>query len=495
MSAAESSVVTAGDVVAHVSDGDEVIGAAESSVVTAGDVVAQVSDGDEVTGAAESSVVTAGDVVAQVSDGDEVTGAAESSVVTADVVAQVSDGDEVTGAAESSVVTAGDVVAQVSDGDEVTGAAESSVVTADVVAHVSDGDEVIGAAESSVVTAGDVVAQVSDGDEVTGAAESSVVTAGDVVAQVSDGDEVAAPVSAFSASAAPSSRTTATFELIRHGFVDEASLKREFFMSNRSTVDYLWQNRDKIMYCKNTRLVCCYSCKSLWVQKLEAYGKSDHRFQNIDKMVLFTLPRSEFTLSRFNKHLTTFFCRILSTSTAEETVRSLPTALESLILLAITQCKAHIAASNTESLVQWAVISGLHRDIVQGWSTNTNLKMRMVIARYALHIFYSQISDKTIKYIHIGLDNQHMSFNQKWMNIFVRYCVDGRPMSMTLGVQRVFGGSSGEKIFDLVKGLVTGAHLGDYIQTGSTLQATNETDETEEGNNWGPLITNIKAAG
>lgn len=183
---------------------------------------------------------------------------------------------------------------------------------------------------------------------------------------------------------------------------------------------------------------------------------------------------------------------------ANDSVKSEPTALESLIMLTVVQCKHHIAANNTKDILQWAVMSGLNKDIIQGWGTNTNLKMRMVIARYALHIFYTQLTNKSIKYVHIGIDNQHMSFNQKWMNIFVRYCVNGRPLSMTLGVQRVFGGSTGENIFNLVKGLVTGDHLNDRIQTGSTLHGNDDDDEEDEdgeGSGWKSLIDKLKEAG
>ena len=36
-----------------------------------------------------------------------------------------------------------------------------------------------------------------------------------------------------------------------------------------------------------------------------------------------------------------------------------------------------------------------------------------------------------------------MNFAQKWINIFIRYTIDGLPVTTTLGVQRVFGNSTG----------------------------------------------------
>ena len=74
-----------------------------------------------------------------------------------------------------------------------------------------------------------------------------------------------------------------------------------------------------------------------------------------------------------------------------------------------------------------------------------------------------------IEYIHVGSDSQKMNFAQKWINIFIRYTIDGLPVTTTLGVQRVFGNSTGVNLRQLLEDAVTGQHLKSEIQTGKTL--------------------------
>ena len=115
------------------------------------------------------------------------------------------------------------------------------------------------------------------------------------------------------------------------------------------------------------------------------------------------------------------------------------TALESLVFLCIQQCKDHLPLLGTRGIIQWAVMSGLNTDIIQGFGVTPNLKMRLLIVRYYLSLLFKAINNGQIKYLHVGSDSQKMNFQQKWVNFFVRYTIDGQPKTTTLGVQRVFG--------------------------------------------------------
>ena len=74
-----------------------------------------------------------------------------------------------------------------------------------------------------------------------------------------------------------------------------------------------------------------------------------------------------------------------------------------------------------------------------------------------------------------------MNFQQKWINFYVRYTIDGLPVTTTLGVQRVFGHSTGVKLRQLFEDLVTGKHLKSEIQTGKTLhEGLSDSDSDED---------------
>ena len=63
--------------------------------------------------------------------------------------------------------------------------------------------------------------------------------------------------------------------------------------------------------------------------------------------------------------------------------------------------------------------------------------------RVCLGLFFKAMENGQIEYIHVGSDSQKMNFAQKWINIFIRYTIDGLPVTTTLGVQRVCGVSDG----------------------------------------------------
>ena len=85
-----------------------------------------------------------------------------------------------------------------------------------------------------------------------------------------------------------------------------------------------------------------------------------------------------------------------------------------------------------------------------------------------------------IEYIHVGSDSQKMNFQQKWINFFIRYTIEGLPVTTTLGVQRVFGHSTGANLRQLFEDLVTGQHLQSEIQTGKTLHEGLSSDSDDE---------------
>lgn len=58
---------------------------------------------------------------------------------------------------------------------------------------------------------------------------------------------------------------------------------------------------------------------------------------------------------------------------------------------------------------------------------------------------------------HVGLDNQHMThLHQKWMNVFIRFTIEGEPYLGVLGVLRVFGKSTGQTLYETFKNMVEG---------------------------------------
>ena len=208
--------------------------------------------------------------------------------------------------------------------------------------------------------------------------------------------------------------------------------------------------------------------------KIEAYKKMyPSRSQVINRIVLFKQNWYDLKISTISKHLS-------SANQGGTEDQQTVSALESLILLCIHQCKEHLSARGTRRLVQWGALSGLNADIIQGFGVWPNLKMRMMIGRYSLGLFFEAIENGMIEYIHVGSDSQKMIFQQKWINFFIRYTIEGLPVTTTLGVQCVFGHSTGANLRQLFEDLVTGQHLQSEIQTGKTLHEGLSSDSDDE---------------
>ena len=358
---------------------------------------------------------------------------------------------------------------------------------------------------SPAVTTLDSVAPVTSSPSDTSVTTSPAVT-------TLDSD---APVTAFSASTAPSSRTTdqapsggtdpgrvPISPLISSVFSGVDHLMRQLLVS-RAIAGYLWEQRDKLSFSRSTDgagvggKIRCGDCERHWDTKLSLYKQLYPSRQNVYcRIGIFEQNWASIKLYSVKKHLKSEFCTVLNLSSSTQSDQNTElTALESLILLCIQQCKDHLPALGTKGLVQWGVLSGLNKDIIQGFGVTPNLKMRLLIGRYMLSKIFTAIETEKIKYIHVGTDGQKMNFQQKWVNFFIRYSIDGLPVTATLGVLRVFGRSTGVALRQLFKDLVTGEHLKSVTQTGKTLHDDSDSDSDDEHTDQVHIFERLKRCG
>ena len=264
-------------------------------------------------------------------------------------------------------------------------------------------------------------------------------------------------------------------------------MKKRLALTN-GTRDFLWENKTKLSFDQDSGsrgTILCSNCEQNWATKLLAYKKMfPARAFVYDRMEPFRQNWADIKISSIKRHLISDFCTViqLSAKSSSSDGNHSVTALESLILLCIQQCKDHLPALVTRGLVQWGVLSGLNTDIIQGFGVTHNLKMRLLIGRYCLNLFFKAVQNGHIKYLHVGSDSQKMNFQQKWVNFFVRYTIDGQPVTSTLGVQRVFGNCTGVHLRQLLEDLVSGRHIHSEIQTGKTLHTgLSDSDSDDDG--------------
>ena len=274
--------------------------------------------------------------------------------------------------------------------------------------------------------------------------------------------------------------------LISSVFSGVGDLKRQLLISP-AVADYMWQKRDKLSFKRPPDgsgiggKVLCAHCERNFSAKLRLYKELFPARTNVySRIGVFELSWTSIKLSTIKKHFESQFCTVLDISDVSQCTdkESGVSALQSLILLCIHQCKNHLPALGTRGLVQWGVLSGLNEDIIQGFGVTPNFKMRLMIGRYCLSEVFTSIESGKIKYLHVGTDSQKMNFQQKWVNFFIRFAIDGVPVTSTLGVLRVFGQSTGVALRQLFEDIVTGKHLQSVIQTGQYLHEPSE-DESD----------------